>query len=241
MDKQGDLFDDVVTLSQVIYRPGISVEESQDLYNKWASLGCYDQLSEEANFTNANDQIMSAVLELFPTRRDISILDVGAGTGIIGQRLHDEGFRCLDALDPSTGMLKLAEKRKVYRRCICSFFTQDPTDGIENDTYDVLLLCGVCSPGAMQVEAFKEAIRIVKPGGYIVNCMRAEYLQTMAEYKDRWVMCLDQLVKEGKWTLVSEQKYPNHIFQLEGLRLIHKVVKTLRGLQGNTAADGLTV
>ncbi|XP_076461448.1 malonyl-[acyl-carrier protein] O-methyltransferase-like [Babylonia areolata] len=223
MKQQGENFNDIATLSQLIYRPGISVEESQALYNKWAALGTFDQLSVQANYVNSYDQVMAAVLELFPTRRDVTILDVGAGTGIVGQRLYDAGFHSLDALDPSSEMLRVTADRKVYRRYVCSFFTQDPVQDIENDTYDLLVMCGVCSPGAIQVEAFKEAIRIVKPGGYIVNCMRAEYLQTMAEYNGRWETHLKQLEKEGKWTLVSEHRYPNHFFHHEGLRLIHRV------------------
>ncbi|XP_076451633.1 malonyl-[acyl-carrier protein] O-methyltransferase-like [Babylonia areolata] len=223
-NNQDEHFYDMKAFSQMIYRPGITIDESQALYNKWAALGTYDQLHADANYFNSYDQIMAAMLELFPSRRDVSILDVGSGTGIVGQKLYDEGFHTLDALDPSTEMLKVSAERKVYRRYICSFFTQDPIDDIENDTYDVLLMCGVCSPGAIQVEAFKEAIRIVKPGGYIINCMRAEYLQTMAEYNGRWETHLNRLVNEGKWTLVSEHRYPNHFYHHEGMRLIHQVL-----------------
>lgn len=219
-----DGFADILTVSQQLYRPGIGIEEALTMYDKWAAIGNYDQLSAQANYFNAYDQLMAGVLEVFPTRRDVTILDVGSGTGIIGQRLHDEGFRTIDALDPSQEMLRASEGRKVYRNFICSFFTEDPIDAIDNDSYDLLLMCGVCCPGAVPVEAFKEAVRIVKPGGYIVNCMRAEYIHTMAEYKGRWEEFMDSLTKAGKWTLVSEQRYPNHFFQHEGLRHIYQVL-----------------
>ncbi|KAL8570212.1 hypothetical protein ACOMHN_029912 [Nucella lapillus] len=221
---QGKLFSDITSVSQELYRPGISIEEAISLYDKWAAIGNYDQLHAQANYFNAYNQIMSGVLELFPTKRDISILDVGSGTGIIGQKLHDEGFQTIDALDPSQEMLKATESRNVYRRFVCSFFSEDPIDAIENDTYDLLLMCGVCCPGAVPVEAFKEAIRILKPGGYIVNCMRAEYIHTMAEYKGRWEEVTQSLLTAGKWTVVSEQRYPNHFFHHEGLRQIYQVL-----------------
>ena len=62
------------------------------------------------------------------------------------------------------------------------------------------------------------------PGGYIVNCMRAEYLDTMPEYRERWDPVVSELVKEGKWTLVSEHRYPNHYFHYDGLRLVYQAL-----------------
>ena len=37
-------FNDIVLLSKRLLRPGISIEESQALYNKWASVGTYDKV-----------------------------------------------------------------------------------------------------------------------------------------------------------------------------------------------------
>ena len=37
-------FNDIFLLSKRLLRPGISVEESQALYNKWASVGTYDKV-----------------------------------------------------------------------------------------------------------------------------------------------------------------------------------------------------
>ena len=65
------------------------------------------------------------------------------------RQLHDAGFGCVDALDPSSEMLKAAEKRGVYRRLICSFFTQDPIACIEDSTsiYLCIILCiDLCLP-----------------------------------------------------------------------------------------------
>jgi ubiquinone/menaquinone biosynthesis C-methylase UbiE len=44
---------------------------------------------EEAMFFNSHDQLMEAVLELFPMRRDITILDCGSGTGVFGQKVEN--------------------------------------------------------------------------------------------------------------------------------------------------------
>jgi len=217
-------FTDIVEISARLLRPGISVEESQKLYDQWASTGTYDQLSDKAQYFTSHDKIMAAVLDLCANRRDVNILDVGAGTGLIGKRLHTEGFTNLDAMDPSQEMLKAARKTGVYKNYIHGFFTEEPNPEIENDTYDLILLCGVCGPAAVPVEAFKEACRIVKPGGFIVNCMRAEYLETLPEYQGRWEPYMDFLINNRKLEVVSEQRYPNHYFHYDGLRLIHRVL-----------------
>ncbi|KAK7110369.1 methyltransferase-like protein 27 [Littorina saxatilis] len=222
-----DHFSDMTTLSKQLLRPGISREESQALYNQLASLGAYDKLHDYAKYSTAYDKLMAAVLDLFPNhneRKDVAILDVGAGTGKIGQRLRDAGFEHVDALDPSPEMLKIAQNKGVYKRYISSFFTQQPVDCIEEDAYDLLVMCGVCGPGAVPVEAFKEVVRILKPGGYVVNCLRAEYLYTCPEYQGRWEPFMLAMVEKGKMRLVSEHRYPRHFFNYEGLRLVYQIL-----------------
>ncbi|XP_050724659.1 uncharacterized protein LOC127002645 isoform X2 [Eriocheir sinensis] len=45
-----------------------------------------------------------------PERRaKARVLDVAAGTGCVGRELHREGFRHIDAVDPSEGMMKQRE------------------------------------------------------------------------------------------------------------------------------------
>ena len=54
--------------------------------------------------------------DIFPeANKDIKILDAGAGTGIIGEMLVQQGYRNIDALDISEEMLNLAKQRNVYR------------------------------------------------------------------------------------------------------------------------------
>ncbi|KAF0304732.1 Methyltransferase-like protein 27 [Amphibalanus amphitrite] len=64
-----------------------------------------------------------AVLDLFPEdgavpRGQLKVLDVAAGTGLVGQRLYDAGIRNLDALEPSSEMIKIAQSRGIYQRII---------------------------------------------------------------------------------------------------------------------------
>ena len=49
--------------------------------------------------------------------RSLAVLDIGAGTGLVGQELRKRGHAGpLDALDGSEQMLNEARKKKVYQR-----------------------------------------------------------------------------------------------------------------------------
>ena len=56
--------------------------------------------------------------ENFPEKAkdDLKIIDVGAGTGLIGIELQNLGYSNLHALDISPEMLKEAKKRNIYKR-----------------------------------------------------------------------------------------------------------------------------
>ena len=47
--------------------------------------------------------------------KDESILDAGAGTGLVGECLHQMGYRNLTAMDLSTGMLEVARRKNIYQ------------------------------------------------------------------------------------------------------------------------------
>ena len=55
------------------------------------------------------DHMEKLMMDYFPCpeRRDtVKILELAAGTGMVGQHLFQKGFRCMDAIDYSDGMLE---------------------------------------------------------------------------------------------------------------------------------------
>ncbi|GFR61907.1 Williams-Beuren syndrome chromosomal region 27 protein [Elysia marginata] len=67
-------------------------------------------------------------------------------------------------------------------------------------------------------------IRIVKPGGYILNCMREEFLESVPEYKDRLVPLFEDLERQRKLERIEWTIYPNHFVGVDGIRMIFKVL-----------------
>lgn len=46
---------------------------------------------------------------------DVRILDLGCGTGLVGEQLYNMGYKNIDGIDFSDELLKVAESKKVYR------------------------------------------------------------------------------------------------------------------------------
>ncbi|XP_046580992.1 uncharacterized protein LOC124288514 [Haliotis rubra] len=64
-------------------------------------------------------------------RSKLKVLDVAAGTGLLGNELKNHGFTHVDALDPAEEMLSMAKRRNIYRTYFCAFINKDRNDAIE--------------------------------------------------------------------------------------------------------------
>ncbi|MEM9487649.1 MAG: class I SAM-dependent methyltransferase [Myxococcota bacterium] len=124
------------------------------------------------------------------------ILDAGAGTGLVGQRLHEVGYRDIVALDYAAGMLEKARAKGVYTE----LSQQSLADPLTFDTssFDAVISIGVFTYGHAPATAFDELIRITRAGGIILFSVLTEFYKNSG-FRDH----LDQLEKAGKWTLLD--------------------------------------
>ncbi|XP_025093608.1 methyltransferase-like protein 27 [Pomacea canaliculata] len=121
-------------------------------------------------------------------------------------------------------MLDVARKKGIYRQFFNVALTAEPVD-LPADTYDAVVLVGVILYGHLPCDAFLEMTRLVKSGGYIVNCMRADYLQDIPEYAERWETLMTRMIQENTWKVVKYEKYPNHFLGRDGLLMVFQVNK----------------
>ena len=61
-------------------------------------------------------------------------------------------------------------------------------------------------------------------GGYIVNCMREEFLWTVPQYKDILEPLLKDLQKQGLIEQIEWTVYPGHFNDKTGVRMIYRVL-----------------
>ena len=103
--------------------------------------------------------------DVYPNpRKDMKILDVGAGTGGIGELLKARGYTNVDALDISQEMLNFAAAKNLYKKLICAPLTDTYMNEVETAEYDVVLCAGTIVYGQVKPGAIEECARFVKPG-----------------------------------------------------------------------------
>jgi SAM-dependent methyltransferase len=140
--------------------------------------------------------IFAGLLGRYVRPQNGPILDVGAGTGILGASLFLLGYKNLVAIDFSEGMLEVARRKGVYRE-LRQMVLGEYLD-FSNRSFAAVAVMGVFGAGHAPLESFDELVRITRRGGHIVFSIRAdEYLNQGFKQKQ------DALEGDGKWRLVE--------------------------------------
>ncbi len=100
--------EDLETWLERVYQADGEHQKLGELYDEWA--GDYDQQLWASG--NPYIAIATGLIGRHVQDYDARILDAGCGTGNMSQVLHQMGYRNLEGLDPSGGMLAIAQKKK---------------------------------------------------------------------------------------------------------------------------------
>ena len=134
--------------------------------------------------------------------KDCNILDLGAGTGMCGEILKNEGYSSLTAVDISEQMLEEAKKKNIYREVIQKDLNRDSLEELEG-VFDAVICIGVFYYGQVESSALDKVVSVMKPGGILCFSIRTDlYDNDESGYKQK----CDSLDKEGKWKLISSEK-----------------------------------
>ena len=176
-----------------------SNQELQERYDQWAAE--YDKDLAEEFAWNAPQTSVDLFAKHVST--GAKILDAGAGTGLVGERLVQSGYQDLYAIDLSLGMLEEARRKDLYKEF--QQMTLGEELGFETDSFDAVISVGVFTTGHAPAHAFDELARITKPGGFIVFSLRVD-LYDEGGFKEYQA----GLEEAGKWKLaeLSEPYYP---------------------------------
>jgi predicted TPR repeat methyltransferase len=143
---------------------------------------------------------------------DKEVLDMGCGTGLVGQYLKDktkyENLKVM-GVDASDGMIKKAEEKKVYSEfrnmmlCNPEKFVVDQKD-LEG-RFDFVSASGLLAEGHATPAVFDEMLFSLKTGGFAIFTSRKEYLEPL-KYQEG----MDEKVKDGKWELTHQTSYEKY-------------------------------
>jgi len=139
--------------------PGDSIK----LYKKWAKT--YDE-----DFALSSDYLSPQKISNYFIKHskdtDTPILDVGAGTGLVGEFLSIKGKKEIIGIDISSEMLHQAKLKECYSSLIEADITKKIP--LKENSLGAVVSAGTFTHGHVGPEAFDELLRITKPGGLFV-------------------------------------------------------------------------
>ncbi len=167
-------------------------QELEERYDQWAEE--YDT-DLDTDFGWISPQRTSDTLAKY-VPKEASILDAGAGTGLVGQRLHDLGYRNMTAMDLSQGMLEVARKKNIYQ----DFDQMVMGERLEyaTDRFDAAVVVGVFTLGHAPAASLDELVRVTKTGGHIIFSLRTDTYQENG-FKEKQ----EALESAGLWKLLE--------------------------------------
>lgn len=147
-------------------------EDNRRLYDDWAET--YD-----TDFASGMDyRIHHHVAGHFATAGGGGpVLDIGAGTGLLGLALAAAGVAQIHGTDISAKMLEVARRKSVYDMLFVGDLTQ--TLPVVAGSYSGAVSSGAFTHGHLGPEVLDEVLRVVKSGGLIAISINA------AHYKGR--------------------------------------------------------
>jgi predicted TPR repeat methyltransferase len=189
----------------------------RERYNDWAKE--YDQTLKEWGWSGPQ---FTAEIFAKHVPKDARVLDIGAGTGLVGEQLRDLGYTNLSALDLSQGMMDEARKKNIYR-AFHQTVLGEPLD-FESDSYDAVIGVGVFTFAHAPAHSLEELARIVQPGGHLALLARQDVYENHG-LRDTFVA----LEKAGKLEPVEVSapsvSVPHESDAIEHRAHIHRVLR----------------
>ena len=147
-----------------------SPQDNQRLYAAWA--GTYDRDSAAA----MDYQLPLHVVQRFLTLCGQGpVLDVGAGTGIVGQLFQANEPLTVDGTDISREMLAVAHAKGCYRSCFWGDLTAELP--VADNYYRAVVSSGTFTTGHVGPEAFHELLRVTAQDGLVCVSVNAAHWQ----------------------------------------------------------------
>jgi len=170
-------------------------KELEERYDQWAKE--YDK-DLEINHEYQAPTVTAGYCTHYISK-EAKVLDVGAGTGLMGEVLANLGYNNQIAIDLSHGMLEVARQKNIYQELYQMVLGENldfPTD-----SFDAAVSTGTFTKAHAPASSFDEIVRIVKPGGYIIFTLSADSYKN-AGFKEKF----KTLESEGKWKLVESSE-----------------------------------
>ncbi len=206
--------EDLETWLDRVYQAGGDHRDLETLYDEWAQ--DYDQQI----WASGNPYI--AVAAGFAGRLirdfDARILDAGCGTGNMAQILQQMGYRNIDGLDPSAGMLAVARNKALYIE-LHQLYLDSKVD-LPDASYDAVVAAGVLTHGHAPPESLDGIVRLTRDGGVILFSLSQIAYDDMG-FKEK----IAELDQAGSWRKLDQSNlFRTYPFSAKEAHLRHWVM-----------------
>ncbi len=206
--------EDLETWLQRVYQADGDRDTLDALYDEWAR--DYDQQLWASG--NPYIAIAAGLVGRHVPDFDARILDAGCGTGNMAQILHQIGYRNLEGLDPSSGMLAVAERKNIYQQ-LYPLYLGSEVD-LPDASYDAVVAAGVLTHGHAPPESLDGILKLTKSGGVIVFS-----LSTIAFDDYGFSDKISELDAAGAWQQLDQsRKFRTYPFSEKEAGLRHWVM-----------------
>jgi len=116
--------------------------------------------------------IGSKAFSTYELRKSCKIIDIGCGTGLVGEELKSSGFLNIWGLDVSSKMIAIAKKKQIYRQ-----FYQKKIENLEgfiSKPFEALICVGSFGLGHIGPESLELLVKLVEKNSLIIIFMNAE-------------------------------------------------------------------
>ncbi|XP_003729853.1 methyltransferase-like protein 27 [Strongylocentrotus purpuratus] len=185
----------------------------QTAYNDWSPKYNQDYAKAAYNGPKIGAMKMAEIIR----DKHCQILDVGCGTGQVGELMAKRGFTNLHGVDFSEKSIEVARATGCYRSVRYADLLNGGIPDKDNE-YDALVTVGTFCPGHLNTPCFPEFARVVKPGGLIVLVMREANLFNSPEFNNGQVdSAIVELSKNGTLRYLKREWVPNYLDDMPGI------------------------
>ena len=173
--------------------------DSRALYASWAAT--YDKEVQKNGYVTPK-RVANALKDVVTDQSDF-ILDYGCGTGLSGSALQAVGFENIDGLDVSQEMVRLAEKKSIYKNLkVFDPFTEIP---VHPDQYKIITAIGVIGAGAAPLLVFDGLFALLPQNGLFAFSFNDHTLND-PNYEKK----VDNCLSSGR-AIMLHKSYGNHL------------------------------
>ena len=194
----------------------------EQLYSHFASF--YDEnVCGDLDY-RAPDLLLDAISAAIGSKADLSVLDLGCGTGLFGLRIRPRA-RTLVGIDLSAAMLDRARQRNIYdhleRAELTEWLARE-----RSERFDVIAVCDTLIYFGDLTQVLPRAAAHLGPGGVIAFTVEAGETHPF------------RLTDSGRFA--HHRKHLSEVADASGLQVVSLTAKTLRYEYGQPVAGWVT-